>query len=244
MKAILLAAGQGIRLRPLTEDKPKCMVDYQGRPIIHHILDTLTACQIGEIIVVKGYEASALNLPGTTSVINTRYAQTNMVSTLFCAEEYLDDECIISYTDIVYRPEILKALLTSEEDIALTVDLAWRTLWSNRMAEPLQDAETLKLSDDGYVLELGKKPKSYEDIEGQYMGLIKLTARGCATIRYHYNKMDRGSSYDGKNFDNMYMTSFIQSMIDTGIKVKAVPVRGGWLEIDSPDDLLLEVSNS
>ncbi|MCP4605095.1 MAG: phosphocholine cytidylyltransferase family protein [Proteobacteria bacterium] len=237
MKAVLLAAGQGTRLLPLTNDRPKCMVEYRGRPIIDHILDTLSVCSVEDIVLIKGYLADVLDRPCTKSIINTRFASTNMVHTLFCAEEELTDSCIISYTDIIYGPSILKALLDCPDDISLTVDKDWKKLWEARMEDPLRDAETLRLTDDGYIIELGKKPKSYDDIEGQYMGLIKLTAKGCEQVRCHYHSLDRDAEYDGKDFDNMYMTSFIQSMIDSGIPVKAVPISGGWLEIDSLEDL-------
>lgn len=237
MKAILLAAGQGSRLRPLTDDRPKCMVEYQGIPIIDHILGTLRYCAIDDIAIVKGYKAEKLNRPKTRNYVNKEYASTNMVATLFCAEQELDGETIISYTDIIYRPRILKKLLNSNADIAITIDKDWRDLWEARMEDPLSDAETLKLDENNYVLELGKKPEGFADIQGQYMGLIKVSEKGAQQIKTHYQSLDREAVYDGKDFQNMYMTSFLQSLIDSGADVEAIPIYGGWLEIDCVDDL-------
>jgi choline kinase len=93
------------------------------------------------------------------------------------------------------------------------------------------------MSEDGYVTELGKKPKNYEQIQGQYTGLIKIREDKKSDILAFYNELDRSISYDGKDFDNMYMTSFLQLLIDDRWKVKAVEVSNGWLEIDSVEDL-------
>jgi len=242
MQSILLAAGQGTRLRPFTDHQPKCMVPYQNKAIIDHILDVQRGCGIEKIVLVKGYCADALQREGTIQCENKAYATTNMVSSLFSAEEHIDGEVLISYTDIIYRREILEQLLACEEDIAITVDLNWRKLWQQRMVNPLEDAETLELGAQGEVLSLGKKPTSYEQIQGQYMGLIKLSDRGSKILKSHYEGLNRDDRYDGKDFPNMYMTSLLQSLIDAGHKVQSVPVRGGWLEIDCPGDMDIPLS--
>ena len=242
MQSILLAAGQGTRLRPFTDHQPKCMVPYQDKPIIDHILEVQRASGVDDIVIVKGYCAEALHREGTTGCENKAYATTNMVTTLFSAQEYIKGDVLISYTDIIYRREILAALLACDEDIAITVDLDWQKLWEQRMDNPLEDAETLELGPSGEVLSLGKKPESYSEVQGQYMGLIKLTDKGSETLKSHYNSLDRDKLYDGKDFENMYMTSLLQSLIDAGHRVQSVPVRGGWLEIDCPGDMAIELS--
>jgi len=235
--AVILAAGQGTRLRPLTDDKPKCMVPYKGKPLIRWQIEALRACGLRDIIVVGGYLAHRIDAPEARLVINPRYAETNMVHTLFAAREHLRGGFTVVYGDILFRPGILRALLDAPHDIAVAVDLRWRELWERRMADPLADAETLKLAPDGRLLELGKKPSSYADIQGQYMGLIKVSpAAAPGVIRFH-ETMDPLARYDGMNLENLYMTSFLQALIDSGQAVHAVPVRGGWLEVDAPADL-------
>ena len=80
------------------------------------------------------------------------------------------------------------------------------------MDNPLDDAETFKVK-DGKILELGKKPIGYDEIEGQYIGLIKIKKYINKVIRY-YESLDKSILYDGNNYDNMYMTTFIQMIID------------------------------
>ncbi len=237
MKLLILAAGQGVRLRPLTDDKPKCMVEYKGKAIIDHILSAAGHCGLSDITIVKGYKAEALTRPHCKSFINPRFAETNMVYTMFCAEDELDSDLVVSYADIVYRPEVLQALLEARGDFCVVIDKAWRSLWEARMENPLADAETLKLDGDGNILELGKKPKAYSEIEGQYIGLLKISKEALSSVRSFYHSLDKDVLYDGKPFEQMYMTSFIQLIIDRLMPVKAVPIEGGWLEIDQLSDL-------
>jgi choline kinase len=168
---------------------------------------------------------------------NPDYATTNMVSTLMCAADLLD--VIIAYGDIVYQTNVMEALVACPEPYSTTIDLQWQKLWEVRNENPLNDAETLRLDDQLNVLELGKKSNSLKDIEGQYMGLIKVQAQLAREIVNFYNQLDKTIAFDGKAFANMYMTSFPQSLIDAGYPLRAVAVSSGWLEIDTVADLEL-----
>lgn len=242
MKAIILAAGQGARLRPLTDDRPKCMVEYQGEPLIQHVVRALRKNGVNDIVAVRGYKPEALRCAGLRFYDNPRYSSTNMVTTLFCAEQELEGDVIISYSDIVYSPSVIQRLRATDAEFAVVIDRDWRRLWQERMDDPLDDAETLRIDPAGHIIELGKKARSYEDIEGQYIGLLKIAASAWPKLRAFYHRLDRHATYDGKDFDNMYMTSFVQAVIDRLMPVTAVPIQGGWLEIDVPSDLTISVS--
>jgi choline kinase len=245
MKAIILAAGQGTRLRPLTDDRPKCMVEYKGKSIIATILETMHNCGIEDIAIVGGYKIDVLKeyLKDQTIVFfeNKAYEKTNMVSTFFCAKEWMDDDLIISYADIMYTDSILQKVLSEPSPISTSVDLEWLELWKHRMDDPLSDAETMKLDDMGNIMELGKKPKSYDEIQGQYMGLIKIKKELLREIVEFYATLSRDAMYDGKTFEQMYMTSFLQMIIDHIMPIKAVLVHGGWIEIDCIQDMESEM---
>ena len=147
MTVIILAAGHGTRLRPLTNNKPKCLVELAGKPLLDHQLEVLCAAGVGDIHVVAGYRADKLDRPDFTRHINERYADTNMVSTLFVAESVMTgySDLIISYGDIVYEPRVLSALCMVDAPISLVVDREWRRYWAARMDNPLSDAETINL---------------------------------------------------------------------------------------------------
>jgi len=239
MKVIILAAGQGTRLQPYTDNIPKCMVELAGKPILHHQLDVLRSAGLNEILIVGGYCADRLNAKDVEIILNPKFGKTNMVSTLFCAEDWMqeDEDLLIAYSDIIYEPKVLKSLLECNASIAISVDRHWQSLWEARMDNPLNDAETLKLQDGNRVIEVGKKPQSLEDIQGQYMGLIKVRGDTVKQFRNTWHSLDREANYDGNDFDNMYMTSFIQYFIDAGVLVEAAFTDGGWIEVDSTEDL-------
>ncbi|MFT4552898.1 MAG: choline kinase [Chlamydiales bacterium] len=241
MKAILLAAGRGSRLDALTDDKPKCMVEFREKPIIDHILATMDSCGIHKVSVVDGYQKNVLreylsNRP-ITFYSNDDYLQTNMVHSLFCASQEFDDDLIISYSDIIYTPAVLQKIVSDTSPISLVIDKGWQKLWEYRMDNPLADVETLKLNENNEILELGKKPGSLEEIEGQYIGLIKISKDMLGVVHDFYESLDQSKEYDGKSFQNMYMTSFFQMILEKVCPLKAVLINGGWLEIDTAEDL-------
>ncbi|MET4694108.1 phosphocholine cytidylyltransferase family protein [Endozoicomonas lisbonensis] len=239
---LILAAGTGSRLKPLTDNTPKCLVEFLGKPILQYQLDVIEAVDIDSVAIVTGYRSSQIQMLGYKTFHNNLFDRTNMVESLFTARDYIKDsigDVVISYGDIVYEKENLNAVLSCDADICVMVDCGWYDLWSIRNENPLDDAETLKLDHDGNILELGKKPKDLSEIEGQYTGLIKLSKNKVKEFISFYDSINRDQKYDQCSFNNMYMTTFLQLLIDSGWLVKAVKVKNGWLEIDTVNDLKL-----
>ena len=242
IKVILLVAGEGKRLRPYTLDKPKCMVKIDGISLIDRQLSVLRSEGIDDIVMIGGYKSEALKIEGIRLKLNSKYYETNMVWTLFCAEDEMEREVIVSYGDIVYSREVLRELLQSTSDISITIDKEWESYWRMRNEDFLNDAETLKLLKNGNISEIGKKPRSLDEIEGQYMGLMKFSVRGIKHIKeIFHNALDSGELL-GKSVKNAYMTDLLQAVINSGKMVKAVPVYGDWIEVDTVDDLELSIS--
>ena len=242
MKCIILAAGQGTRLRPLTDNLPKAMVQFLGSPLINYQIKVLRQIGIKDIAIVTGYCADKLNQLGLPTFHNKHFETTNMVESFFTSKSFwMDDECdlIIAYGDIIYERKNLEMLISSSGDMSLMVDDRWIDLWSLRQSDPLSDAETLKFNRDGSISELGQKPTSLNEIQSQYTGLIKLDWKRKKEIIKFYNELDQEALYDGHEFKNLYMTTFIQMLINNGWKINASRVKNGWLEIDTTDDLYL-----
>ena len=242
LKAIILAAGEGTRLRPYTLDRPKCLVEVGGLSLLDRQLAVLASEAIHPIVLIGGYRVEMLKRPGIELRINPRYAETNMVWTLFCAEDDLEGDVLLCYGDIVYSREILQALLKSKADIAVAIDLDWESYWCARNENPLDDAETLKLAADGRILEIGQKPKSLAEIEGQYMGLMKFSAKGIQLLKKVFHDAKSAGCLRSKPLEKAYMTDLLQAMIDLHYRLDAVPVHGGWVEVDTVDDLLSPVT--
>ncbi|MBF0128245.1 MAG: phosphocholine cytidylyltransferase family protein, partial [Magnetococcales bacterium] len=155
MKAIVLAAGRGSRMGDLTDDRPKCLVELGGRPLLEWQLAALRGAGIREIAIVTGYKSGMLRGRGLTGFHNPRWETTNMVSSLACAGTWLrEGPCIVSYSDIFYEASAVSSLMASSAELAVTYDPGWLPLWEKRFGDPLRDAETFRLDGEGRLLEI------------------------------------------------------------------------------------------
>ncbi|WP_454562292.1 phosphocholine cytidylyltransferase family protein [Pseudomonas sp. AIG] len=233
MKAIILAAGRGSRMKSLTDERPKCLVELRGKPLLEWQLESLRAAGISDIAVVTGYRRELLAERGLSEFHNPRWAETNMVSSLACAESWLEGQpCIVSYSDIFYSPVAVQSLINSDAALAVTYDPNWLQLWTERFGDPLLDAETFRLTATHTLAEIGNKPQSVDDVQGQYMGLLRFTPEGWAEV------VRLRAELSPQQRDSMHMTNTLQRVIDAGrVPIEAVAYTGEWGEVDSSEDL-------
>jgi L-glutamine-phosphate cytidylyltransferase len=243
MKVIILAAGQGSRLRPLTDNRPKSMVELASKPLILHQLKAMhdVGLRHENIAIVTGYCRKHQEKLGYKTFENKEFMNTNMVYSLFCASEWMDEnqDLLIAYGDIVYHKSVLEKLINTQGETVLAADLLWQKLWTARAEDFLADAETFRVNDDGFVSEVGKRPLSLEDIDAQYMGLVKVRSDKVAAFKEAYTTLIAKAHNAGNNSNNMYMTDFINDLIGTGWQITPAFVEGLWLEIDTVSDLQL-----
>ena len=234
MKAIILAAGRGSRMKDLTDERPKCLVELRGKPLLEWQLEALHEAKISEIAIVTGYKRELLAARGLTEFHNPRWAETNMVSSLACAQAWLESEpCIVSYSDIFYDATAVKSLISCTASLAVTYDPNWLVLWSKRFGDPLLDAETFRINPDNTLSEIGSRPVTASEVQGQYMGLLRISPSGWAEI------IRIRASLESEERDRMHMTGTLQKVIDAGkIPVTAVAYEGEWGEVDNANDLL------
>ena len=90
MKAIILAAGLGSRLLPLTEDKPKCLVEFSGKTLLERLLKTFKSCGVNDIVLVIGHKSEKIKNVDLNLVKNEKYSKTGIMHSLFCAKEKLE----------------------------------------------------------------------------------------------------------------------------------------------------------
>jgi len=234
MKAIILAAGRGSRMKKLTDERPKCLVEVKGKTLLDWQLVALREAGINQIAIVTGYKRELLAGRGLKEFYNARWAETNMVSSLAYAQEWLQAEpCIVSYSDIFYSAQAIKSLINSESTLAVTYDKNWLDLWKQRFDDPLLDAETFRLNSDNTLAEIGNKPKTVEEVQGQYMGLLQFTPQSWDEILRIRTKLSSAEC------DRIHMTGALQKVIEAGrVPIEAVPYELTWGEIDSADDLM------
>lgn len=241
---ICLAAGRGTRLRPITDDKPKALVTVHDRPLIEWLEHTAADVGIDDLVAVTGYRGEMLaDRPSLRTVLNPAYAETDMVRSLWCAKEALSETSVVSYSDVLYTPAVLERVLASPHDVAVAVDRNWRSYWERRHEDPTEDAESLRIDDDSRITSIGQPIEAMAAPEAQYIGLMKFSPSGTANLREAYRRAEEADDagrtpFDSyRSLDDLHMTDLLQGMIDLGMDVHAVPIDGGWVEIDTPRDL-------
>lgn len=239
MKAIILAAGQGKRLFPLTSESPKAMLDIGGKTIIDRQISLFKENGINDVIIIKGYKPDSVKSAyDFRCYLNGNYGSTNMVHTLFCAESEFDDEIVVSYGDIIYSDKVLKPILKSKEQISVVVDLDWKEYFTARFGDPYEDAESLIFDSSGLIKSIGESKPNPERILAQYIGLIKFSQAGLNIVKaiYHDAVIKDLSIGWGRNIKEAYMTDLLQEVIVRGYGIHAIPVHRGWVEIDNIHD--------
>jgi L-glutamine-phosphate cytidylyltransferase len=235
MRGVILAAGRGSRLGHLCADRPKCLVELAQKPLIERQIGVLRRGGVGDIGIVRGYRADMIAFPGLTYFANERWAETNMVMSLATAASWLrSGPVIVSYADIFYRSELVRGLVGAPGQLVITYDRAWRRLWSRRFPDPLDDAETFRIDPAGRLLEIGGKTKRIEDIQGQYMGLLKFTPPAWIAVETLLRALD------DRVRDRLDMTALLCRLLaENEVPVSTFPTDGQWGEIDSPEDVAL-----
>ena len=241
MKAIILAAGQGTRLKKYTQNLPKGMLDFAGKTLIERQIELYREAGIEKIIVVRGFAADKITYPGVAYYTNEEYASTNMVESLMAAEKEFDDDIIVGYSDVIFEKRLLTGMMECRADFAVAVDDEWKPYWQRRYGKVDFDTESLSIGEAGEITELGLEDPPLEKIDARYIGLLKFSRQGMDYIRELLNDAkknlgDKPWQQSGKPVRQAYMTDLLNAVIESGKKVQAVRFKHGWLEFDTNED--------
>ncbi len=240
MKAIITAAGMGTRLMPLTNDIPKCILDISGKSILQLMLETLRKSGIEDIVVVTGYQKEKITYSDIRYYENTNYHNNNILRSLFYAEEEMDTGFIFSYSDIIYERDVVDKLLQDKADISIVTDTDWASGYKERSLHPIEEAELVAVDRCG-VIKIGKRIVSLKEAHGEFIGLAKFSWKGASTLRSTYthvvSQYSNGPFHQAASLEKAYFTDMIQELIDAGNSVSNVDIKGGWMEIDTLEDL-------
>jgi choline kinase len=233
MRALILAAGRGSRMGRLCDDRPKCLVQLEGKPLIERQIAALRRGGVDAIGVVRGYRAEMIDFPGLSYFSNERWAETNMVMSLAAAATWLrSGPLIVSYADIFYRNELVRGLASAPGQLVISYDRAWRRLWTRRFADPLADAETFRISAAGQLLDIGGKTTRIEEIEGQYIGLLKFTPPAWSAAEALLSRLDNSVR------DRLDVTGLLRRMLTSKeLRIDTFGTDGQWGELDNPEDV-------
>jgi L-glutamine-phosphate cytidylyltransferase len=234
MRALILAAGRGLRVGDLTDHTPKCLLHVAGRTLLDRQLATLREAGLHDIAVVRGYCGHRLEDRNLPLIDNADWQRSGICASIMSGRAWLDGQGgIVAYSDLVYTSDALFALLRHAGDIVILYDPCWHALWQRRMADPLSDAECFQLHPDGSVAKIGGTAHSITEIRGQYMGLLKFSDSGWTTLTRAFEALPASLR------QSIDMTGMLQVLVSTGVRVDTAATRGAWMEIDTAADLHL-----
>lgn len=233
MKAIILAAGVGSRIRPLTDNCPKCLLKVDGKTILEMMISHLQDCGINEVVFVLGYLQDQIkdfvksNFPDLKShfVTNERYAETNTGFSLMLAKDLINDSTFIKFdADVVFDKEILKKLIECKYANCLCID-----------KDINLDAEEIKVivEDENRVIKASKtvNPK---DAIGESIGIEKINAETASILFAELEIMMENEQNHQEYYEGAY-----ERLIDKNVPFYALDISGlKWTEIDTQEDFV------
>jgi len=225
MKAIILAAGLGSRLMPLTKDIPKCMLKVGDKSIIEWIVLNLRKCGVDDIIIVTGHKQNKIKELFKDSLqyrYNPFYKFCNQIGSALFAVNDMDSAFTYIHADVFFDIRVLQDLLKKEEDICIAV-------------EPRDkfDEEDHKVRiERGLVKEVHKETIPQNEAYGEFLGIVKFSDKGAKLIKKEICDIMK----DEKNLDK-YFSFALNSLIKKGVPIHYCNIKHPWIEIDFVETL-------
>ena len=240
MKSIIIGAGRGKRLKSMTDDQPKCYVEFGGKRILDWILEALGGAGLRDIVFVGGYRIDQIrgDYPSFTYCNNTDWPNNNILESLFYAESHMTDGFVCSYSDILFRSAVVKKALDHSADIVLCVDTDWRKRYEGRTEHPESDAEKVTLDEDRVTRAHRTIPP--DQAPAEYIGVAKFSPKGAALFRDAYHRAKK--EFAGKPwreaavFEKAYQIMLYQEMLEQGADMRMVTTHGEYIEVDTQQD--------
>ena len=242
MRAIILAAGSGLRLGQHTKDIPKALLDLNGKSILERQISLLRQHGINEIFVVTGYQRKKHTLKDIEYIFNPRYAETEQLASMMVARTKISDDVLVIFGDIVFDEQILQQILVSNDDIGIAIDLDWEKSYNERPDNPKSLADKVLIYQkkiqqiSAKITSLSMKNQQI----GEFLGVIKLSRRGSKIMVQKYQELERshkGKFHDASSLEKAKLVDILQELIDSKIEIYPIPITGKWCEIDTPKDL-------
>jgi choline kinase len=226
-KAIILSAGKGSRLLPLTADRPKCLIDFSGKSLLEWQLDALQASDIKEVVVVTGFrddlvDSVAESRAGVRTFFNPFYHVADNLGSIWMVRSEFDRETLVLNGDtLVSKTLLAKVLAGPDAPITVTVD-----------EKDDYDADDMKVLRDGTRLRRIGKALEPGQYNAESIGLLAFRGEGPKLFADQVDRMMRLP--DGTR--RWYLRAIDALAAD--VHVETVSIKGeDWQEVDFPEDL-------
>jgi len=236
-RAIILAASQGHDLGSMTDDRPKCMVNISGKPMLAHILDTYRAAGVKDISVIRGYQKDAVKLEGVTYYDNEEPESTGDAYSLYQALPALDGPCIISFGDVLFKKYIAEELTDTEADFAVFVDVNWRESRNRgRYADYVTcslDSSRRSFMEPVRLIDVSNDIEG-DQIHGEWMGFLKVSAEGARQLGALLEQLHQ----QGDKLRQMNMAGLLRELLKADNEIRVAYTAGHWFDVDSVQDVI------
>ena len=132
MYVIIIAAGSGERINYDIKNTPKSLIPINNKPIIEYQIDILKQMKLDRIVVITGPNNEKFELKNVQYIKDVNYDKHDILGSLMEAKDYIKNDVLILYSDIVFETKILKKILDSKSDISIAVDMNWEKRYENR----------------------------------------------------------------------------------------------------------------
>ena len=241
MKAIFIAAGEGLRLENITKDLPKPLVDVNGKSIIERQISLLRKNNVNDIVVTTGYKKEKFTFKNIEYVHNPNFREQEQTGSLMVARSKIVGDILIMFGDILFDEIILQQMLDSKGDIVIAVDKNWEKSYEERHDNPKSEADKVLIKDDKVIQISAKNIEVNDDNDvGELLGLIKLSMKGSKILIDQYEKLENshiGKFHDAVSFKKAKFVDMLQELLSSGITITPVSIKGKWCEIDTKHDL-------
>jgi L-glutamine-phosphate cytidylyltransferase len=240
MRVIIIGAGTGQRIGSATKQIPKCLIQVNSKTILENQISLFTKNNITDIIVITGPYSEKFTLNNLTYVHDTDFSKHDILGSLMEAQDFINDDVLVVYSDILFDQSILNQILDFDGDIGIAVDLDWTQAYEDRTEHPKSEAENVMLDDEFNLIKIQKNIENKNNTIGEFLGIIKLTSKGCTILNDKFNKLKNthsGIFHTAPSLNKAYLTDMIQELLDTNAQVQPILIKGKWCEIDTMQDL-------
>ena len=240
MNAIIIAAGSGKRISKDLKNTPKSMVKVNGKPIMEYQLSVLKQAGIDKIFVITGPYSEKFSFTNVEYIEDQNYESHDILGSLMEAKNFLKNDNLVLYSDILFDINIIQQILDSKGDISIAIDMNWTKMYEGRTEHPLSEAENVKLNNLNEITSIKKNIPINNDQIGEFLGIIKFSIKGANTFIKKYDELIKkhiGVFHEATSISKAYLTDMIQELINSKINVKPILISGKWCEIDTIQDL-------